>query len=152
MKNFLLVLLLSLTAYGADSHSTPILGSSNHNPSPAVYDMLAWMTIDPSMRETHYMAGTANPNYTQVEKGRFYYTKSAQGYPWDVNLYDDNYIYLWATELDWGNPSSYKAFYSPTSGNFNMPLVPVAPTLAFPDRPSRSTTRPFRSILIATLM
>jgi hypothetical protein len=86
--------------------------------------MLKWMTMDPQLRASHHMAGTANPIYTRVLSDRFFWTKTAQGFPWDVQLYDGNYIYLWVTELDWSNPSTFKVFRSPTLGNYNLPLVP----------------------------
>jgi hypothetical protein len=38
--------------------------------------------------------------------------KGASGSPWDVNSYDDHYIYQWATEYNWSDPTSYKAFNS----------------------------------------
>jgi len=86
--------------------------------------MLAWMTMDPSLGAAHHMAGSANPVYTTVLPDRFFWTKTGQGYPWDIQLYDNNYIYLWVTELDWHNPNSFKAFHSGTQGNFNLPLAP----------------------------
>jgi hypothetical protein len=101
-------------------------GSSSSNSGSAqseTYDMLQWMTMDPSLSAAHHMSGTANPIYTTVLPDRFYWTKSGQGFPWDVKLYDNNFIYLWATEWDWNNPSTYKVFRSPALGNYNMPMV-----------------------------
>jgi len=86
--------------------------------------MLQWMTMDPSLSAAHHMSGTANPIYTSVLSDRYYWTKTGQGFPWDIQLYDNNYIYLWVTELDWHNTNTYKVFNSPTLGYFNMPLVP----------------------------
>ncbi len=99
-------------------------GSSGSGSQSNTYDMLQWMTMDPSLASTHHMAGTANPIYTSVLPDRFYWTKTGQGFPWDIQLYDNNYIYLWVTELDWHNPSTYKVFHSPTLGDYNLPLVP----------------------------
>ena len=39
------------------------------------------------------------------------------GYPWDINLFDDNYVYLWITENNWGDAYSYKAFNNGSSNN-----------------------------------
>lgn len=88
--------------------------------------MLAWMTMDPSLAVDHHMSGTANPIYTHVLPDRFFWTKTGQGYPWDIQLYDNNYIYLWVTELDWTNLRTYKLFHSsnPQLGNYNLPLAP----------------------------
>lgn len=86
--------------------------------------MLNWMTMSSGLRSAHHMTGTANPVFTHLESNRFLWTKTAQGFPWDIQLYDNQYIYLWVTELDWQNPRSYKVFHSRKSGKFNLPLVP----------------------------
>jgi hypothetical protein len=39
------------------------------------------------------------------------------GYPWDINLFDDNYVYLWITENNWGDAYSYKAFNNTETNN-----------------------------------
>ena len=80
--------------------------------------------MDPQLSAAHHMAGTANPIYTSVLPDRFFWTKTGQGFPWDIQLYDNNYIYLWVTELNWNNPSTFKVFHSPSLGNYNLPLVP----------------------------
>lgn len=83
------------------------------------YDMLDWMTLDSNLRTTAHVAGTANPLYTNFGNGKFYWTKGANGSPWDIQLYDNSYIYLWITESDWTNPQTFKKF----AHNTNMPLV-----------------------------
>jgi hypothetical protein len=84
------------------------------------YDMLDWTTMDSTLRASDHLAGTANPLYTSMAGNKFYWTKGVQGYPWDIQLYDSNYIYLWITEYAWTDPHTYKKF----SYNTNMPLVP----------------------------
>ena len=117
-------------APGSDHTSTSITESpvspalSASAASTQTYDMLLWMTMSPSLRFDHHMAGTANPIYTSVRSNMFFWTKTGQGYPWDIQLFDANFIYLWVTELDWNNPRSFKAFKSPRLGKFNLPLVP----------------------------
>ena len=88
------------------------------------YDMLAWMTMSPSLSASHHMSGTANDVYTTVWPDKFFWTKTIQGFPWDIQLYDSKYIYLWVTELDWQNPHTFKVFRSPRLGNLNLPLAP----------------------------
>lgn len=88
------------------------------------YDMLDWMTMDSDLRSTYHMEGTSNPIYTLVEPGKFYWIKGANGYPWDIQLYDSKYIYLWITELSYSVPQSYKKF----TNNTNLPLVPRCAT------------------------
>jgi hypothetical protein len=85
-----------------------------------MYDMLDWMTMDSDLRATYHLEGTSNPIYTIVEPGKFYWVKGGLGYPWDIQLYDNNYIYLWITELSFTVPQSYKKFIN----NTNLPLVP----------------------------
>jgi hypothetical protein len=92
------------------------------------YDMLNWMTLDPATSAGHHMSGNANPLYTSVAAGKFYWTKGANGTPWDIQLYDSKYIYLWITELNWNDPHTFKKF----TYNTNMPLVPRCAKVGFP--------------------
>lgn len=92
------------------------------------YDMLEWMTMSPALSAHYHMAGNANPLYTNMSNGKFYWTKGANGSPWDIQLYDSKYIYLWITELNWNNPQTFKKF----ANNTNMPLVPRCATAGFP--------------------
>ena len=94
--------------------------------------MLAWMTMRPDLAADHHMTGTANPLYTSVWPDKFFWTKLEQGYPWDIQLYDDKYIYLWVTELDWHNPRTFKMFKSLTTGDYNLPFVPRHAQAGFP--------------------
>jgi hypothetical protein len=82
--------------------------------------MLDWMTMDSDLRSTYHLEGNNNPIYTVVEPGKFYWIKSGLGYPWDIQLYDNNFIYLWITELSYTAKDSYKKF----TDNTNLPLVP----------------------------
>ena len=86
------------------------------------YDMLDWMTLDSSLRSTYHLEGTSNPLYTTWTpgSGKFFWVKGGLGYPWDIQLYDSKYIYLWVTEMSWTVPQSYKKF----TNNTNLPLVP----------------------------
>ncbi len=123
---FLLALLVPLIGCGANSNNSAaprLKPTANYEPS-TTYDMLAWMTMQPTLSATHHMAGTANPLYTSVTPSRFYWTKTGGGYPWDIQLYDQKYIYLWVTELNWQNPNTFKAFNSPTTGKSNLPFAP----------------------------
>jgi hypothetical protein len=90
--------------------------------------MLDWMTLDSNLRSSYHLSGNANPLYTNMGSGKFYWTKGANGTPWDIQLYDNNYIYLWITELNWNNPQTFKKF----AGNTNMPLVPRCAKAGFP--------------------
>ena len=116
----------------------PMLAGAQTTAFPAsqTIDVLQWMTMQPADRNGNplasqfHMAGTANPLFTSMLPDRFFWTKASAGYPWDVQLYDDNYIYLWVTELNWQDPTTFKVFRSSTSGNFNLPLAPRFVALA----------------------
>jgi hypothetical protein len=150
-----LALLVSFIGCGAPLNSAPNVnnqpgqqGQQAPPPPPApqaqLYDMLSWMTMDPSLAESHHMSGTANPVYTTVKSDRFFWTKSSKGFPWDIKLYDDKYIYTWGTELDWTNPNTFKIFHDPKLGDYNLPLVARFAEAGFPGSkitipPSNST-------------
>ena len=117
-------LLLLLMACGVSTNpANPNLTPIAKPNSTQTYDMLSWMAMSPTLSSGHHMAGTANPLYTSMSSTRMYWTKARTGYPWDIQLFDKNFIYLWVTELDWQNPRSFKVFSSPTLGKFNLPLV-----------------------------
>jgi hypothetical protein len=97
------------------------------SPCPAgTEDMLTWFTMDAKMRANQHLEGNVNPMYTQVWApdasglGKFFWVKSAKGYPWDVHLYDDDFIYDWLTESSWSDPQTYKRFVN----NRTLPLSP----------------------------
>ncbi len=92
------------------------------------HDMLDWMTLDNDLRSSHHLAGTANPLYSTIWRDKFFWTKGGNGYPWDIQLYDNQYIYLWITEYAWNYPNTFKKF----SGNTNMPLAPRCAKDGFP--------------------
>jgi hypothetical protein len=93
-----------------------------------MYDMLDWMTMDSALRSTYHLEGTSNPLYTVMQSDKFYWLKGGLGYPWDIQLYDPDYIYLWITELSWTVPQSYKKF----TNNTNLPLVPRCAVAGLP--------------------
>jgi len=92
------------------------------------YDMLDWMTLDSDLRTHNHISGTANPLYTTLGSGKFYWTKGGNGSPWDIQLIDNNYIYLWITEYAWNSPNTYKK----STYNTNMPLVARCAKGGFP--------------------
>ena len=88
------------------------------------WDVLSVMMMDPSLAAHYHMEGITNGHassymYTKwvPSESKIYYTKNPQGNPWDINLYDSNYIYQWVTELDdfngvnhWNDPKSCRKF------------------------------------------
>lgn len=128
----LLGLFVCLVGCGVTNPTAPTLSRTSTSNVPTTYDMLEWMTMRSDMSAAHHMAGTANPLYTSVTSDRFYWTKTGGGYPWDIQLYDNDYIYLWVTELDWQNPRTFKAFKSSKLGKFNLPLAPRFASAGYP--------------------
>jgi len=116
-----LVVCLGVSAPSAHAETTISCPSGS-------YDMLDWMTLDSNLRGGNHMAGSANPLYTSTSPGKFYWTKGGNGEPWDIQLYDNNYIYLWITELNWADPHTFKKF----ANNTNEPLVPRCAKAGFP--------------------
>jgi hypothetical protein len=88
------------------------------------WDVLSVMMLDPGLADNYHMEGITDglPSayvYTIWDKNesKIYYVKNPQGNPWDINLYDSNYIYQWVTELGtwngvnhWNDPTSCKKF------------------------------------------
>ncbi len=71
------------------------------------------------------------PSTNNSSSGKLQYVKTYQsapgqtglkGYPWDINLYDSQYIYLWVTEQSWADPWAYKKFNS-GSNDYSMRLA-----------------------------
>lgn len=76
------------------------------------YDMLTWFR-NPNWKTSHLegknQSGVTVKQYVFDTGQNIVYTKSQQGWPWDVKSYDSNWIYDWITEMDWTSPSDYKA-------------------------------------------
>ncbi|HEX6502671.1 MAG TPA: hypothetical protein VF011_05440 [Terriglobales bacterium] len=127
MRRFMLV--IALFAIWVGVHGvTPAHAESTISCPAGEYDMLDWMTLDSNLRSSNHMSGSANPLFTEIAPGKFYWTKGSGGYPWDIQLYDSSYIYLWITEYAWSSPTTYKKF----SYNTNMPLAPRCAKAGFP--------------------
>ena len=119
---------LFICSAGFIIHSSPAHAESTISCPSGQYDMLDWMTLDSDLRSTSHLTGTANPLYTTMWPDKFYWTKGGNGYPWDIQLYDNTYIYLWITEYSWNDPTTYKKF----TDNTNMPLAPRCAKGGFP--------------------
>jgi hypothetical protein len=155
---FLLVLSLALAACGSDpNQGTQAIGNaptaSPNNPGTGTdsatmscpagqYDMLDWATLDPDLASGYHLEGNANPLYTVVQDGKFYWIKSASGYPWDIQLTDQNNIYLWITEQDWNDPDTFKK----SNNNTNMALTSRCASGGSPGTTVKSTNTTFQIV------
>jgi hypothetical protein len=119
---------LAILLIGALAYATPARAEATIACPAGMYDMLDWMTLDADLRSNYHLEGTSNPLYTVMQSDKFYWVKGGLGYPWDIQLYDNNNIYLWITELSWTVPDSYKKF----TNNTNMPLVPRCASAGYP--------------------
>lgn len=64
-------------------------------------------------RQTHNLDGAYDfiePINPKTGQGKWNHIKSSRGYPWDIKLFDGNFIYDWLTEWKWDDPTSYKKF------------------------------------------
>lgn len=80
-----------------------------------MYDMKLWF-LNPNWKTSHLEGtNTSNGQSSKViqhgyDTGKtLVFTKTNNGFPWDVKEYDNAYIYDTATELDWTSPKDYKA-------------------------------------------
>jgi len=107
---FCFLLFLVPTVYAQQTFSCP--GNNKE-------DMLTYFVMGYPDRVDHYMGpGNANPIYTSINpdlgsggyalQGTFVWIKSANGYPWDVDTFDSNFIYHRSTELKWSDPTTFK--------------------------------------------
>jgi hypothetical protein len=137
-----LVVLLTWNCAGTSSSSA---GSSTTPPSPpsAVFscsagqvDMMTYFAMNQQQRESQFMNGQPNPIYTEVfpnldfaPTGYWFWLKSAEAHGFDVKAFDQNYIYIRSTELDWDDNTTFKRF------DQDMPIAArcVAPGSAGPD-------------------
>jgi len=88
--------------------------------------MMNYFTMAYPNRLTNHMGpGNANPIYTTVTPdlgssfattGQFLWVKSSVGFPWDIKVYDSDYIYDRTTELNWTDPTAFKRF------NIDLPM------------------------------
>lgn len=138
---FQILLCLAPVFFFGLATTTSARAETTMNCPSGTYDMLSWMTLDSSLRGSYHMAGSANPLYTQMDTGKFYWTKGGNGSPWDIQLFDNNYIYLWITELDWNNPRTFKKF----ANNTNMPLVPRCAKAGYPGSSIRVPNTSYRT-------
>ena len=85
------------------------------------WDVLSVMMMDPGLAPNYHMEGVGGSSFIYTmwdpSQSKVFYTKNPQGNPWDVNLYDSNYIYQWVTELGmwkgvnhWNDPTSCRKF------------------------------------------
>ncbi|MCU1295738.1 MAG: hypothetical protein JWO91_16 [Acidobacteriaceae bacterium] len=80
-------------------------------------DIMKYFTLDETRRPNQFMSGSPNPIYTEVypnqdfaTSGYWFWLKSPSAHGFDVKAFDQNYVYMRATELNWTDNSSFKRF------------------------------------------
>jgi len=123
-RYFLGVLLLAVCMVFTSAATGQIQSTTACLSGHGYWDVLSVMMMDPGLAAGYHMEGITNglPSayvYTiwEANQNKVYYVKNPQGNPWDINLYDSDYIYQWVTELQewngvnhWNDPTSCKKF------------------------------------------
>ena len=143
--NSLLLAVLTACCLGAFTGTNLAHAESTISCPSGTYDMLDWMTLDSDLRIKSHLTGNANPLYTDILSGKFYWTKGGNGSPWDIQLYDNNFIYLWITEYSWNDPDSYKAF-----GTNKMPFTARCAKGGFPGSSIRVSNTSYKTYTTCT--
>jgi hypothetical protein len=63
------------------------------------------------------------PIYTSVIGNQIWYVKNKQGFPWDMNTFDDDFVYQSITEVNWQEPKQFKIFASKSWPKANGAIV-----------------------------
>lgn len=90
--------------------------SSTVPPPGGVVDLLDWVMLGYPTRTTHHMGGSGNHyNWLDADGQKFWLIKASPGNPWDINVYDNTYIYHWITENAslWTTATAYKRHVFP---------------------------------------
>ncbi|HEV7682762.1 MAG TPA: hypothetical protein VGO68_11610 [Pyrinomonadaceae bacterium] len=87
------------------------LAESTINCGSGYIDVVDWMTLDADLRATKHMeqpGQVGHPMYTAMWPDKFWWIKTSDGNTWDINTFDDNYIYWWVTgNGEFGHPENY---------------------------------------------
>jgi hypothetical protein len=80
-------------------------------------DVMKYFAMDQQRRPNQFMSGSPNPIYTEVypnqdfaASGHWFWLKSPSAHGFDVKAFDQKYVYMRSTELNWTNNSSFKRF------------------------------------------
>jgi len=80
-------------------------------------DIMKYFVMDRERRANHFLDGKPNPIYSQVfpdidfaSQGYWFWLKSPKAHGFDVKSFDEKYVYMRSTELEWKDNSSFKRF------------------------------------------
>jgi hypothetical protein len=86
-------------------------------------DVLEFMLPDQVWALSHHLEAPAHPIFCKLVKNQIWYMKGKNGFPWDMNTFDDQFIYQSITERDWDNPDHFKIFASTSWPGANGGIV-----------------------------
>lgn len=79
--------------------------------------MLKYFAMSGDKRTNHFLNGEPNPIFTRVfpdrdfaATGYWFWLKSSKAHGFDVKSFDESYIYMRATELEWKDNTTFKRF------------------------------------------
>jgi hypothetical protein len=80
-------------------------------------DVVKYFVMGRDKRADHFMDGRPNPIYTQVfpdgefaTQGYWFWLKGPKAHGFDVKSFDEKYVYMRSTELEWKDNTSFKRF------------------------------------------
>jgi hypothetical protein len=96
----------------------PLILSAQEFSCPAGQaDIMKYFVMDRERRANHFLDGKPNPIYTQVfldvdfaSQGHWFWLKSPKAHGFDVKSFDEKYVYMRSTELEWKDNRSFKRF------------------------------------------
>src|SRR5690242_6679167 len=78
-------------------------------------DAMQYFVMRKDLRENHYLSGEANPSYTKIypdvdfaPSGYWFWLKSPEAHGFDIKAFDEKYIYIRSTELNWKDNTTFK--------------------------------------------
>jgi hypothetical protein len=114
----------------------PAPNSQNFSCPSGLTDVMDYFVMDNAKRDSQFMNGAPNPLYTQVfpdldfaASGYWFWLKSPSAHGFDVDAFDQNYVYLRSTELVWTDNTTFKRKHQ------DVPIAArcVAPNAAGPE-------------------
>jgi len=78
-------------------------------------DAMQYFVMRKDLREDHYLSGETNPSYTKIfpdvdfaPAGYWFWLKSPEAHGFDIKAFDEKYIYIRGTELEWKDNRTFK--------------------------------------------
>ena len=100
---------------GCGSTAAPAPGPQSFSCPAGQVDVMEYFVMSKENRDTQFMNGEQNPIYTQVfpdqdfaASGYWFWLKSPSAHGFDVDVFDQDFVYLRSTELIWNDNTTFK--------------------------------------------